>query len=240
MLTSQARSRSDDVATFYDTRQGQHTAALLNRRLRSLVPSFQGRRFLGIGYPLPYLPADATISISARLNHPQTRLNGTLPPTVHDCIVDSGRLPFDNLSMETVLVVHGLEFTRSASEFLRAIWRVMTDDGLMILVVPNRSGCWAHMDSTPFGHGSPFSGRQLTRLLEQEMFRIECHTGALMAPSAMLRIGNGTFMEHVGRKTGYPCAGVHVVTARKNIYAGLPLRQEEALAPLKGRLAEPA
>ena len=238
MLTRLTRSRSEDAAAFYESRTGTRTAAILNQRLHTLLPSLQTRRLLGIGYPGPYLPTNANYAVSGRLRHPQTQR--AFPQTLQDCLIDSGRLPFDDLSMDTVLVVHGLEFTRSAPDFLRAIWKVMTDDGQLVLVVPNRSGCWAHTDATPFGHGIPFSTGQLTRLLEQGLFCIEQHTGALMTPPALLSRISGILPERVGKITRYPCAGVHIVVARKNIYAGLPLMEEKARMALPRQVVEPA
>ena len=238
MLTRLTRTRSEDAAAFYQSWAGQRTASLLNRRLNSLLPDLRARRLLGIGYPGPYLPATAGCAISARLQHPQTQR--PFHHIVQDCLIESGRLPFDDLSMDTVLVVHGLEFTRSAADFLRAAWKVMTDDGYLILVVPNRSGYWAHTDATPFGHGVPFSTRQLTRLLEQGLFQIEHHTGALMTPPALLSRLSGTLPERVGKMIRYPCAGVHIVVARKNVYAGLPLMDEKARVTVPRQVAEPA
>lgn len=238
MLTSLARIRSDDAATFYESRQGQRTALLLNDRLQSIMPSMRGRRILGIGYTAPYLPESAEFAVSARLRHSQTRK--ILRPSRTDCIIDSARLPFDDLSMNAVLVVHGLEFTRFAPDFLRAIWRTLTDDGVLTLIVPNRSGYWAHTDATPFGHGIPYSSGQLTRLLDQALFRIEHHSSALMTPPAALSVTQGRLMERAGHTLRLPCGGVHVVTARKNVYAGTPLIDEKLCVPLPRQVAEPA
>jgi len=238
MLTSLARTRSDDATTFYESRQGQRTALLLNDRLQGIMPPMRGRRILGIGYTAPYLPDSADCAVSARLLHPQTQK--IIRPSRRDCIIDSGRLPFDDLSMDGVLVVHGLEFTRFAPDFLRAIWRTLTDDGVLTLVVPNRSGYWAHTDATPFGHGIPYSSGQLTRLLDQTLFRIEHHSGALMAPPAALSATHGRLMERIGRGVRLPCAGVHIVTARKNVYAGTPLIDEKLRVPIPRQVAEPA
>lgn len=238
MLTSLARLRSEDAATFYESRQGQRTALLLHERLRRLMPPMRGRRILGVGYTAPYLPESAEFAVSARLLHAQTQK--TLRPSPRDCIVDSARLPFDDLSMDAVLVVHGLEFTRIAPDFLRAIWRTLTDDGVLILIVPNRSGYWAHTDATPFGHGIPYSSRQLTRLLDQTLFRIEHHSGALMAPPTVLSTTHGRFVERIGRGLRLPCGGVHLVTARKNAYAGIPVIGDKLAAPIPQQVPRPA
>jgi len=240
MLTRLSRSRSDDAAAFYESRAGRQTAALLARRLQSVMPNTIARRVLGLGYTLPYLPRNATFCVSGRLN---TALTQRLPMGARplaDCLIDSGRLPFDDLSMDIVLAVHGLEFARSAPDFLRSIWRVLTGDGTLVLVVPNRSGFWAHTDATPFGHGIPFSTNQLSRILEQGLFRIERHTGALMMPPAALHMTNGLLAERLGQTFGYALAGLHVVTARKNAFAGIPAGAEPALRRLTRAATEPA
>lgn len=238
MLTFLNRTRSDDAATFYESRQGRRTAQLLDARLRHVMPTMRGRRILGIGYTSPYLPPNAEFAVSARLNHSQTLKSRHR--WQYDCVVGSASLPFDDLSMDSVLVVHGLEFTRFAPDFLRAIWRALTDDGLLTLVVPNRSGFWAHSDATPFGHGIPYSSGQLTRLLDQALFRIEQHQGALMIPPAALSLTQGRLTERMGRSLHLPCGGVHIVTARKNVYAGTPLIDEKLRVPLPRQIAEPA
>jgi chromosome segregation protein len=48
---------------------------------------------------------------------------------------------------------------------LRESWRVLKDDGRLLIVAPNRSGMWAYWESTPFAHGPPYSFGQIGRLL---------------------------------------------------------------------------
>jgi alpha-ketoglutarate-dependent 2,4-dichlorophenoxyacetate dioxygenase len=43
-------------------------------------------------------------------------------------------------------------------------------EGRLLLIVPNRRGIWARLDSTPFGHGRPYSRGQLERLLGDALF----------------------------------------------------------------------
>jgi hypothetical protein len=47
---------------------------------------------------------------------------------------------------------------------LREVWRVLAPNGRLLAVVPNRRGLWARIDTTPFGHGRPFSRGQVTHL----------------------------------------------------------------------------
>ena len=53
---------------------------------------------------------------------------------------------------------------------LREVWRVLAAGGQLLAVVPNRRGLWARMDTTPFGHGRPYSRSQITHLLREAWF----------------------------------------------------------------------
>ncbi|QDH16401.1 methyltransferase domain-containing protein [Swingsia samuiensis] len=213
-----------DAASFYDSPLGHRTANLIFSNLTTLHPKIVSEHILGIGYPAPYLASNPN-SICARINHGQT-YRSTLRAS-KECLISSECLPFDDLSIDTTLVIHGLEFSHSPANFLRSIWKIMKDDGVLILVVPNRRSAWAHNDSTPFGHGTPFSRQQLNNLLKQCFFRTEIYHKALILPPSILSKVSGTFAEKLNQFAVYPCAGVHIVLAHKNIHAGIPALKEE-------------
>ena len=48
-----------------------------------------------------------------------------------------------------------------------ACWR---PGGRLLAVIPNRRGVWARTDTTPFGHGRPYSRSQITALLRETWF----------------------------------------------------------------------
>ncbi len=47
-------------------------------------------------------------------------------------------------------------------ELLREVWRVLAPSGRMMAIIPNRRGVWTRTDTTPFGHGRPYSRSQIT------------------------------------------------------------------------------
>ena len=108
---------------------------------------------------------------------------------------------------------------------LREIWRVLKDDGRIIVVAPNRTGLWAHLDHTPFGQGQPYSPGQINRLLASAMFRPERRETALYTPptawAAVLRLA--PVWESVGRALFMDLAGVTLTEAVKDTYAALPV-----------------
>jgi hypothetical protein len=89
------------------------------------------------------------------------------------------------------------------------------------VIVPNRSGLWAKAERTPFGHGHPYSGRQLRRLLQQHGFiPRQTRQIAFMPPLA------GPFfqrfaptIERIGSCWWPAMGGVLLVEADKMLYA---------------------
>jgi hypothetical protein len=103
---------------------------------------------------------------------------------------------------------------------------VLKDDGQLLIVVPNRSGMWAYWDSTPFGHGLPYSSGQLGRLLAGALFRVERRDACLWMPPSPLRVllRSGLLFERAGRKLVPGFAGVTITEAVKDVYAAMPVQ----------------
>ena len=85
-------------------------------------------------------------------------------------MVDEAMLPLPDASVDDLLCVHCLEVAERAGPLLREMWRVLAPEGRLLIIVPNRRGLWARFDTTPFGHGRPYSRGQLERLLTDALF----------------------------------------------------------------------
>jgi SAM-dependent methyltransferase len=120
-----------------------------------------------------------------------------------------------------------LEWSEKPLELLREIWRVLAPNGRLLIVVPNRRGMWARVDTTPFGYGSPFSRSQLTRLLKEAMFSPEEWEYALYLPPFGWRIllKWPLFWERLGLVLWPTFSGVIIVEATKQVYAAIPARE---------------
>lgn len=216
------------LAAFYASRGGETAAGLVAARLSALWPSLQGQSVLGLGWATPYLGlwrAEARRCVGLVPAHFQgaqgIRLDATGCATL---LAEEERLPFPDDSFDRVLLVHGLEQAENARRLLREVWRVLRDDGRVILVVPNRVGMWAHLDRTPFGHGQPYSRGQIERLLSRHLFRPERTEAALFVPPYGLRLlgSSATVLERCGRIICPRLAGVFIVEAEKDLFAGVP------------------
>ncbi len=127
-----------------------------------------------------------------------------------------------------MLLVHALEMAHDPVALLREVWRVLAAGGRLLVVVPNRRGVWARMDTTPFGHGRPYSRSQITHLLRETWFTPTGWSEALYVPP----IARGWFLrsavawERAGATISAPFAGVHIVEATKQVYRAIPARRE--------------
>ena len=116
---------------------------------------------------------------------------------------------------------------------LREVWRVLAPSGRMMAVVPNRRGVWTRTDTTPFGHGRPYSRSQITQLLRQTWFTPTAWGEALFVPP----VAGGWFLrsalawERVGAALSLPFAGVHIVEATKQVYRAIPARRDTGSFP---------
>ena len=223
------------AADFYGTLWGAVAGALVRERLVQLWPDLRGQSILGIGFAPPYLrpwreqAARCVAATPAQVGAARWPVGS---PNL-SCTVEEDALPFPDLFFDRVLLVHGLEAAENARRMLREVWRVLRDDGRLLVVAPNRVGLWAHVEATPFGHGQPFSPGQIGRLMAASMFRVERRDGALYLPPVRARLvlrGAG-FWERSGRRIAPRFAGVTITEAVKDLYAAVP-----AGAPVRRRL----
>lgn len=217
------------VADFYATRRGVMAARLIRARLRALWPDCAGMSVLGIGYPAPYLRlwreqaercvALAPVQMGAR-HWPAGQPNLS-------AVAEEEALPFADVSIDRILMIHGLEHAETARRMLREAWRVLRPEGRMIVVLPNRASPWAYLERTPFGHGQPYSPSQCGRLLASSLFRVERRDIALFMPplGGAAALKTAMLAERVGRRAMPQAAGVILAEATKDVAGIIPLKE---------------
>lgn len=217
------------TAEFYATARGAVACRLLRNRLSLAWPDVTGMAVLGLGYAAPYLrpwrdgAARCVAATPAQLG--VARWPAGSPNLA--CTVEEDSLPFPDLCFDRILLVHGLEIAENSYRMLREVWRVLKDDGRLLVVTPNRMGLWAHNEGTPFGHGQPYSPGQIGRLLAAGLFRVERRDSALYLPPVTLRVllRGAPVWESGGRRLAPRLAGVTITEAVKDVYAALPIQR---------------
>src|SRR6478752_6872344 len=173
-----------DLRNFYGQRLGVVARRFIGRGIRSLWGDTVGQRVLGIGYATPYLglfreEAERCLALMPAgqgvVKWPTTR------PAL-SALVDENELPLPDSAVDRVMLVHALEMTNDPAALLREVWRVLASGGRLLAVVPNRRGLWARMDTTPFGHGRPYSRSQINQLLRETWFTPTGWSEALYVP----------------------------------------------------------
>lgn len=228
-----------DLETFYDTALGQAVRRLLAHRIRARWRGLRGATLIGLGYASPYLGPfrGEARRIGALMPEAQGAVVWPRNAPAMTVLVEEDRLPLADACVDRLLAVHCLEVAERGRHLLREIWRVLSPEGRLMLVVPNRRGVWARLDNTPFGQGRPFSRRQLQALLIEGMFTPLDMSGALYLPPVGRRmlLRSATAWERVGAALSPAFAGVIIAEARKELIA--PIGKPQKARALRGLVA---
>jgi SAM-dependent methyltransferase len=219
-----------DLRDFYATTLGGVTRRILRARLRESWPDLHGMRVLGLGYATPFLRPfrEEAERVIAVMPAAQGVVHWPADAAGLVTLADDSELPLPDVSIDRVLLVHALECSEQLRPLLREIWRVMTEGGRLIAIVPNRRGIWAQLDRTPFGHGHPYTPSQLSRLLRENMFAPLHTRSALFVPPSRSRmlLAAAPAWEKLGRRFLPTVSGVVMIEAGKQIYAASVARAE--------------
>jgi SAM-dependent methyltransferase len=221
-----------DLRAFYRSPLGQVARRLVTRAIECFWGPVHGLRVLGLGYATPYMcsvrePCERSLAFMPAaqgvVNWPAAGLSAS-------ALVDPIMMPLPDASIDRVLVVHALETVESPAELLHEVWRILTPGGRVIVVAPNRRGLWARIDTTPFGHGQPFSRSQLKHLMRETWFSPEAWAETLYVPPLRSRflLRTAVAWERVGLGLGLPFSGLHVVEATKQFHQPVAARRKTA------------
>jgi len=223
-----------ELRNFYARPLGGVARRLLAHRIRARWRNVAGSRLMGLGFAAPYIGAFRCEAERVAALMPGTQGAVVWPSSgpAQTVRVEEAMLPLADASVDRLLGVHCLEVTERSQALLREMWRVLTPEGRLLLVVPNRRGVWARLDTTPFGYGRPYSRRQLETLLVDSLFTPLEWAPALYMPPLdrpwLLRWA--TVFERVGARLWPAFSGVIIVEARKELMGALPAGQ-----PVKAR-----
>lgn len=208
---------------FYASPLGDAARRMASRRIASLWPHADGLDVLGMGYSTPYLePYRAGARrVVAMMPAEQGGERWPAEGASQMALSDETRLPFMDAIFDRVLMVHCLEEAGDLRRLLREAWRVMAPEGRLVVIAANRWSFWAQSDTTPFGHGRPFSRLQLSSLLTDAMFEPVASARALYAPpwtwGPSVRAAEA--FERVGETVWPALGGLVLMEAVKRLYA---------------------
>ena len=219
----------DDVIAlrdFYKTPLGQHVAGQMHPHMTRFWQADASCCNVMVGYGIGWLsPASRDHDMPANLLSLMLARSGVIAwpesgPS-RSGLVDSHALPLPDVHIDRLLLAHALEFDAEPGRLLDECWRVLDGAGRLLVVVPNRRGLWARLEHIPFGHGRPYSSRQLCQLLETHGFVPKRSYRTVCLPPlhnrVMMRFA--TTIERLGQRWWPALGGVLLVEAEKKLYA---------------------
>ena len=218
-----------DLKAFYGSPLGLTARRMISAHVREIWPDVSGMNVLGFGFPTPYLNVFRSEAASVLVAVPvsQDITHWPIESIKQACLTHESALPFPDLSMDRILLVHAVECAETMRPMMREIWRVLSGNGRLLMIAPNRRGIWARLEHTPFGHGRPYTSSQLSQLLRETLFKPIGSSGALYIPPAESRmiISSAPAWERLGKRWFPAVGGIVSVEAEKEIYAATPLEQ---------------
>ncbi|MEM6913920.1 MAG: methyltransferase domain-containing protein, partial [Pseudomonadota bacterium] len=202
----------------------------------------QGLRLAGFGFTAPILrvfpEAERHISMVPAGAGPLGAMN--------EVLVDEDRWPLREASIDRLVIMHGLEEAPDPKRTLREAWRVLADDGRVIVVTANRHGFWTLVENSVFAAGRAYSRRQLINLLHRSLFAPTAQASALyfppvprLAPVAPLWERTASRLEPLGMPLPN-VAGALLIEARRSLAAPVQGTKAEVLRPFLSPARRPA
>lgn len=225
-----------DLRAFYAEPLGGAARGMVSRKVAEAWESLAGLDVLAFGYATPFLTGlgdDARRIVAAM---PAEQGVEAWPAGGRNCstLVDETALPFPTALFDRVLAAHALEESEGALALMRELGRVLAPSGRLIVVVTSRHGLWANAEGSPFGHGRPFSRRQLEALVREADLEPAGWTRALYAPPFGWAARFAEGFEQSGPRFFAPLAGLILMEARKLTLAARPIairRRARVFAP---------
>lgn len=214
-----------DLIDFYATPLGQSTAAAIRLMIAKLWPESNTDTFLGIGYPLPFIPVQDNIKRTLVFMPAQQGIIQWPDESKNlCCLINEDSLPLPNESIDRIIVIHSLEHSAQTRPYLRELWRVLAGNGRLLVIAPNRRGLWAQSDETPFGHGNPYTMTQLSHILKENQFTpLKSIRGLYSIPSHSRLLRNASrILEKVGPSILSKFSGLVCIEATKQVYCSYP------------------
>ncbi len=210
-----------DLREFYAGALGGAAREMVTRKVEEAWGSLADLDLLALGYATPFaepLAAGARRAVAA-MPAAQGVEAWPLGQSNAAALVDETALPFPNAFFDRVLAVHALEEAESPVSVMSEIARVMAPSGRVIVVAVARHGLWANAESSPFGHGRPFSRRQLEALVREAELEPAGWTRALYAPPLGWAARWAEGFEQAGAWLWPPLAGLILMEAKKQALA---------------------
>ena len=191
---------------YYGTTLGPAVQQCLRERILGFWPKTEvkGQTIVGYGFAAPVLRPYLTSArrIVSLMPGPQGAMHWPAGQPNMSVLIDEAFWPIETNSADRLIVLHGLDASDHPGAVLEECYRVLSNDGRAIFVVPNRASLWSRRSGTPFSLSQPYSMGQLEKRLKWHGFDPVHHATALYQPPSDKRfwMKTGPIMEQVWQK----------------------------------------
>lgn len=217
------RQSAATLEAFYATRLGRAGAERLGQRMFDLWGASEGQSVLAVGFPAPVMriwqdtARTCVGAVEAEIG--ETKIVGQRGGVL--ARIRDDRLPFNDGAFDRIVLLHALEESDNPRRLLREIWRILAPEGRVIVAAANRMSFWSLSEASAFGHGRPWTRRQLSQFMADSLFQVTASTTAVHMPPLnwSLITAASKSWERAGEVLTPGLGGVVLVEASKRLYA---------------------
>lgn len=228
----------EELRAFYASPLGRAVREAVGRRLAGTWGDAQGQDVLLWGYGTPFAEG---LTRARRVVAAMPARQGVEPwPAAgrnRACLAPETVAPFPNALFDRVLLAHLLEEAEDPAAVLAEAARVLSASGRLVVVAAARSGVWSHVESTPLGHGRPYSLGQLERAVRAAGLEPVAWSRALYVPPWTPLAGAAELWEAAGARLWPGLGGLLMLEAAKRTFAAARVQAEPARRPTRLRPA---
>jgi SAM-dependent methyltransferase len=227
---------------FYQEPLGFWVGYYLLKYIQTQWPSLaEGQVCLGLGYAQPILEYYVSDNVKIICGMPSSMGVMRWPSYQKNlcALIQEEYLPYDNQSIDRILLLHSFEHARHPERYLRELWRILKPNGRLLLVIPNRQSLWSRVDHTPFSEGRPYSRFQIEKLLDAHMFSPVHIQGGLYFPPFRSKtlLKSSDIIERLGKRFFPSLGGVWIIECQKDVMGTLLAFKPPSLSTLLGKRA---
>jgi SAM-dependent methyltransferase len=213
-----------ELRQFYASTLGRAAREMVARKVVEIWGDGAALDILALGYATPFVGAlrPAARRVAAVMPAQQGVEVWPVGEANTACLAEEDALPFANALFDRILAVHAIEESPDPLALLREVWRVLAPSGRVVVAVAARNGLWANSESTPLGHGRPYTRRQLAELLREAELEPSGWTRALYVPPVPWLAGWAEGFEQAGSRLWPGFAGLVLMEAVKQTFAVKP------------------